>query len=139
MLGWIIKTVNAPMGGIMYNDKFNQIADTIKDLGKSCEQLGIQYTTKLSTLEVAVSQQMIQIKKLEEEVTDLGQVKSYLLDERDSLFNALIVLDPGYVPDFYTLLHNVPVDVQEEYNPVPYPYTHPIRETEAYSKVREPR
>ena len=109
MLGWIIKTVNVPMGGIMYNDKFNQIADTIKDLGKSCEQLGIQYTTKLSTLEVAVSQQMIQIKKLEEETESQKVTIKYLMAER------------GEYPN----------------EPEPHPYTHPIRDVPDYSRVKE--
>ena len=90
----------------MYNALFKELGVQIEALRIQCEQQDIAYKTQISTLEVAISQQTIQVKKLEEEVKDLGQVKSYLLDERDSLFNALIVLDPTYVPD------SVPLDVQ---------------------------
>jgi flagellar biosynthesis chaperone FliJ len=55
----------------MFNDKFILLADTVKDLGISCEQLGIQYTSKLSTLEVTVSQQSIQIKSLEKQLKEM--------------------------------------------------------------------
>ena len=55
----------------MFNDKFILLADTVKNLGISCEQLGIQYTSKLSTLEVTVSQQTIQIRKLQKRIDEL--------------------------------------------------------------------
>ena len=55
----------------MFNDKFILLADTVKNLGISCEQLGIQYTSKLSTLEVTVSQQTIQIRKLEKQLEEV--------------------------------------------------------------------
>ena len=55
----------------MFNDKFILLGDTVKDLGISCEQLGIQYTSKLSTLEVTVSQQSIQIKSLEKQLKEM--------------------------------------------------------------------
>ena len=57
------------------------------------------------------------MESLQEEVKDLGQVKNYLMDERDSLFNALIVLDPGYAPDSVPSDYSYmkPVDVQEEH------------------------
>ena len=108
MLGWIIKTVNVLVGGIIYNDKFDHIADTIKDLGKSCDQLGIQYLTKLSTLEVTVSQQAIQIKKLKEE-----------LEEHTLTDESLILQYTGGTK-----------------TPEPHPYTHPIREVPESGKVK---
>ena len=55
----------------MFKDKFILLGDTVKDLGISCEQLGIQYTSKLSTLEVTVSQQSIQIKSLEKQLKEM--------------------------------------------------------------------
>ena len=140
MLGCLIKI---PVGGIMYNDLFKELGVQIEALRIQCEQQDIAYKTQISTLEVAISQQTIQVKKLEEEVKDLGQVKSYLLDERDSLFNALIVLDPTYVPDSVPLdvqggtpLHNPDILQCEVCEPEPHPYTHPIRDIPESGKVR---
>ena len=89
----------------------NHIADMIKDLGKSCEQLGIQYTTKLSTLEVAVSQQAIQIKKLQEELDSMTQIVDEQVLEIKNLINT-------------------------EGEKEPYPYTNPIREVPDYSRIK---
>ena len=76
----------------MFNERFSHLADTIKDLGKSCEQLGIQHTTKLSSLEVTVSQQAIQLKKLEEQIAlDKVNAQDYartIVDLEDKLVKA---------------------------------------------------
>ena len=75
----------------MFRDKFLQLTETLNDLSISCEHLSIQYTSKISTLEVTVTQQAIQIKELQRQ---LGE-------------------------------------------PEPHPYTHPVREISAYSKVKK--
>jgi hypothetical protein len=113
------------VGGIMYNDKFNHIADMIKDLGKSCEQLGIQYTTKLSTLEVAVSQQVIQIKKLQEELDSMTQIVDEQVLEIKNLQEEHTLTDESLILQY----------TGGTTTPVPYPYTNPIREVPEYSRI----
>ena len=49
----------------MFNDKFISLIENIKDLGISCEHLGRQYASKISTLEALVTQQAVQIKELQ--------------------------------------------------------------------------
>ena len=50
----------------MFNDKFISLIENIKDLGISCEHLGRQYASKISTLEALVTQQAVQIKELQQ-------------------------------------------------------------------------
>ena len=79
--------------------------------------MDIEHTSKISTLEVTVSQQAIQIKKLQERIDELEYT-----DTDEVLMEA-----------------DIPVDVSAIYRekypsvfkPVPYPYTHPIRDIPA--------
>ena len=64
----------------MFRDKFLQLTETLNDLSISCEHLSIQYTSKISTLEVTVTQQAIQIKELQR------QLKNQQRQRQDGIF-----------------------------------------------------
>ena len=98
----------------MFNDKFISLIENIKDLGISCEQLGKQYISKISTLEGIVTQQEIQIKKLQKQLEAL---------QLENNLNFIASPTP----------HEC-ISTDEE--PEPYPGTHPIRVIPKYSKVR---
>jgi len=92
----------------MHGKVFNEIVGQVQELRSLCSIQAVEYTTKISTLEVTVSQQMIQIRKLEEETESQKVTIKYLMAER------------GEYPN----------------EPEPYSYTHPIRDVPDYSKVK---
>jgi recombinational DNA repair protein RecR len=72
--------------------------------------MDIEHTSKISTLEVTISQQAVQIKKLQQRIDELEYT-----DTDEVLIEANITLEG-------------------EANT--YPYTHPIRDIPEYSKVK---
>ena len=129
----------------MFRDRFNHLADTIKDLGICCEHREVELTTRISTLEVTVGQQTIQLQKAQEVVEDNVQTILRLQGElrvSDAEVNSLLEQNEilyGTIEE-HTLtddsfIHQYTGGTK---TPVPCPYTHPIREVPEYSKVHIP-
>ena len=95
------------------------MADTIKDMGISCEHREVELMTKISTLEVTVGQQTIQLKKAQETVEDNVQTILRLqmeLKTSDAEVDSLLEQNEilySLVPDgAMDIPDSVPLDVQ---------------------------
>ena len=130
----------------MYKSTFDRIGYQIEALQIDCEKQEVYYKTMITTHEVTIGQQSIQLKKAQEVVEDNLNTILRLQGERDSLelevqnlaidFHILEVT--GENPDTSSSGRGM---VEYPFNPEgekePYPYTHPIRDIGTSGSIKE--
>ena len=138
----------------MYKTVFNNIVEQIQALQLDCERQEVYYKTMITTHEVTIGQQSIQLKKAQETVEDNVQTILRLqMELRTADAEVDSLLEQNEI--LYSLVPDGAIEVSGEYpntsssgrgmikypfNPEgekePYPYTHPIREIPDYSRVK---
>ena len=139
----------------MYKTVFNNIVEQIQALQLDCERQEVYYKTMITTHEVTIGQQTIQLKKAQEVVEDNVQTILRLqmeLKTADAEVDSL--LEQNEI--LYSLVPDGAIEVSGEYpntsssgrgmveypfNPEgekePYPYTHPIRDIGTSGRIKE--
>ena len=130
----------------MYKTVFNNIVEQIQALQLDCERQEVYYKTMITTHEVTIGQQSIQLKKAQETVEDNVQTILRLqMELRTADAEVDSLLEQNEI--LYSLVPDGAIEVSGEYpntsssgrgmieypfNPEgekePYPYTHPIRD-----------
>ena len=136
----------------MYKSTFDRIGYQIEALQIDCEKQEVYYKTMITTHEVTIGQQSIQLKKAQETVEDNVQTILRLQAEVDSLLEQNEILY-SLVPDGSTIGSVIEESgeypntsssgrgmIEYPFNPEgekePYPYTHPIRDIGTSGKIK---
>tara|TARA_Y100001951_G_C11242685_1_gene241477 strand:+ start:566 stop:1015 length:450 start_codon:yes stop_codon:yes gene_type:complete len=147
----------------MYKSTFDRIGYQIEALQIDCDKQEVYYKTMITTHEVTIGQQSIQLKKAQEIVEDnLNTILRLQMELRtsdaevDSLLEQNEILyslvPDGAIEEPFVPVRTIPTDEysmylasgrgmqQYPFNPEgekeAYPYTHPIREIPDYSRVK---
>ena len=143
----------------MYKSTFDRIGYQIEALQIDCEKQEVYYKTMITTHEVTIGQQSIQLKKAQETVEDNVQTilrlqmelrtadaeVDSLLEQNEILYSLVpdgstigsVIEESGEYPNTSSSGRGM---IEYPFNPEgekePYPYTHPIREIPDYSRVK---
>ena len=139
----------------MYKSTFDRIGYQIEALQIDCNKQEVYYKTMITTHEVTIGQQSIQLKKAQEVVEDNVQTilrlqmelrtadaeVDSLLEQNEILYS---LVPDGAIEEPFVPVRTIPTDeyskylasgrgmVEYPFNPEgevePYPYTHPIRD-----------
>ena len=139
----------------MYKSTFDRIGYQIEALQIDCDKQEVYYKTMITTHEVTIGQQSIQLKKAQETVEDNVQTILRLqMELRTADAEVDSLLEQNEI--LYSLVPDGAIEVSGEYpntsssgrgmikypfNPEgekePYPYTHPIRDIGTSGSIKE--